>query len=653
MQPATDHRRLSAGLSALGGLGPAAIVIAALYFARDVLVPVALAILLSFVLAPLVNLLQKAHVPKLPAVIVVVFTAFAVLSALAGLMGTQVAQLGGNLPQYQDTIREKIQSLRGSATSAGSTALERAADVLQDLRNELEKPQQAPAPSNRPQQPSLDKPIPVEVRAPDPGPIETISRFISPLVHPLTTTGLVIIFVVFILAQREDLRNRFIRLAGTGDLQKTTAALDDAAHRLSRLFLAQLALNAAFGAIIGMGLWLIGVPSALLWGMIAAVLRFVPYIGAFIAAAFPLALAAAVDPGWTLLLWTAALFLIVEPIIGHVIEPLLYGRSTGLSPVAIVTAATFWTWLWGPIGLVLSTPLTVCMVVLGRHVDQFQFLDIMFGDRPALTAPELFYQRTLAADPAEIAEKAAEFLKERPLVIYLDDVALPALRLAKTDQQRGKLTEDRQERIRDAVAEAMEDLPNLEHHEMGPSTDPEAEAAIEAVPSGVSGPPILSPEELSEDWRGSTPIICVGARDSLDEAAALLLAAAMTKHVAPTKVMAANALIRGTHDFDGAVVRMIYLTYLDMSSTAHVRYLARRCRRNFPNAKICVCFSDPAAPPNSQTYDLDCVSSSIGDAVEGCVGRARAAFSSQLIPDSECRAEIASVQSGKSPAQTV
>ena len=199
-------------------------------------------------------------------------------------------------------------------------------------------------------------------------------------------------------------------------------------------------------------MWLIGIPSAILWGILAAVLRFVPYIGAVIAAAFPLALAVAVDPSWSMLLWTAALFVVVEPIVGHVIEPMVYGHSTGLSPVAIVASATFWTALWGPIGLVLATPLTVCLVVLGRHVESLEFLDIMFGDRPPLSPPEIFYQRMLAGDPTEAAEKAEEFLKERSLSSYYDEVALKGLQLAQADAERGALNPERLTKIRDAVS---------------------------------------------------------------------------------------------------------------------------------------------------------------------------------------------------------
>ena len=306
------------------------------------------------------------------------------------------------------------------------------------------------------------RPIPVEVRQPPPTALESLTALISPLLRPLTTTGITIIFVIFILLQREDLRNRLIKLAGSHDLQKTTAALDDAASRLGRLFLTQLALNSAFGIVIGTGLWLIGVPSPVLWGILAAILRFVPYIGAVIAALFPLALAAALDPGWSMLLWTAALFLVVEPIVGHVIEPMVYGHSAGLSPVAVVVSATFWTALWGPVGLVLATPLTICLVVLGRHVERLAFLDVMFGDRPALSPPEIFYQRMLAADPAEAVDHAEEFLKEKPLSAYYDEVALKGLKLGQNDVARGSLDNSHMEKIKAAVSELLDDLAEQE-----------------------------------------------------------------------------------------------------------------------------------------------------------------------------------------------
>ena len=447
------QEELIALLSAVATAILAVIIIMLLYFGREIIIPIALAILLSFVLAPLVGLLQRVRVPRGLAVVSVVIIAFALIFAMGSLLATQLAQLAGDLPRYQSTISEKIQSFR--ETTAGRGTLERASGMLKDLSKELDKPKEAATalgPGANPKA-AAPKPVPVEVRQPDPGALESLQSLISPLLHPLATTGIIVIFVIFILLKREDLRNRLIRLAGSHDLQRTTAALDDAASRLSRLFLIQLLLNGSFGIIIGTGLWLIGVPSAILWGILAAVLRFVPYIGAAIAAAFPLTLAVAVDPTWSMLLWTLALFVVVEPIVGHVIEPMVYGHSTGLSPVAVVASATFWTALWGPIGLVLATPLTVCLVVLGRHVESLEFLDVMFGDRPALSPPEIFYQRMLAGDPTEASEKAEEFLKERSLSSYYDEVALKGLQLAQADAERGALDHGRLTKIRDAVSE--------------------------------------------------------------------------------------------------------------------------------------------------------------------------------------------------------
>ncbi|ANY82074.1 transporter [Microvirga ossetica] len=620
----------------LGVVGMIALVIAALYVGREVFVPVALAILLSFVLAPLIRLLQKAHMPRALAVIGVVLVAFAGITALATVMATQVTQLAGDLPRYQVTMREKVQALRGSAAS--SSALERAADVLQDLGKELDKPHVGATPPTNPLTPSTvpateTKPIPVEVRQPDPGALQTLGAFITPLIHPAATTGIVIIFVIFILLQREDLRNRLIRLAGSHDLQKTTAALDDAAGRLSKLFLTQLALNAAFGVVIGIGLYFIGVPSPVLWGILAAILRFVPYIGAFISAAFPLALAAAVDPGWSMLLMTAALFIVMEPLAGHVVEPLVYGHSTGLSPVAVVVAATFWTWLWGPIGLVLATPLTVCLVVLGRHVEQLEFLDVMLGDRPALSPPEIFYQRMLAGDPAEAADVAEEFLKERSLSVYYDEVALAGLRLARADALRGVLNEDRLERMRATVEELVDDLSDHPDQEpqSGRTDDPEAAAAVEASEgeSGRADLPSLALEDLNPRFRGETPILCIAGQSPVDEAAAMMLAQLLTKHGLKARVESAASLsVQAVARIDDAGVAMVCLSYLDAGSPAHMRYAVRRLRRKMPQARILLgCWVEEmdatAATALQEAARADVVATGLREAMALCLDMAQ------------------------------
>ncbi len=628
---ARTTEELMALLSAVATAVLAVIIISMLYFGRDIFVPVALAILLSFVLAPLVGLLQRIHVPRGLAVVSVVIVAFMLIFAIGSLLATQLTQLAGDLPRYQSTISEKIQAFRD--TKAGRGTLERASDMLKDLSKELDKPKDAaPAlpPGSVAGSNASAPPVPVEVRQPDPGALENLRTLISPLIHPLATTGIIIIFVIFILIQREDLRNRLIRLAGSSDLQRTTAALDDAASRLSKLFLTQLILNGAFGVVIGTGLWFIGIPSAILWGILAAALRFVPYVGAVIAAAFPLALAVAIDPGWSMLLWTLALFFVVEPVVGHVIEPMVYGHSTGLSPVAVVASATFWTALWGPIGLVLATPLTVCLVVLGRHVERLEFLDVMFGDRPALSPPEIFYQRMLAGDPTEAAEKAEEFLKERSLASYYDEVALKGLQLAQADAERNALDQERLTKIRDAVGEFTSDLSDPDERPKAKSnstTDAEASSAVESVAENAANEhlPILRRETLPPDWQGEHPVLCVAGRSLIDEAAAIMLAQLSTEHGLAARVEGPASLsTTNVFRLDTTGVAIVCLVYLDAGSPAHMRYSVRRLRRKLPKATIILgCWvkdTDAAALELlREGAKADLVATSIGEAVRLCI----------------------------------
>jgi hypothetical protein len=470
----------------------------------------------------------------------------------------------------------------------------------------------------------------VEVRQPDPSALESLQSLISPLLHPLATTGIIVIFVIFILLQREDLRNRLIRLAGSHDLQRTTAALDDAASRLSRLFLIQLLLNGSFGVVIGTGLWLIGVPSAILWGILATVLRFVPYIGAAIAAAFPLALSLAVDPTWSMLLWTLALFIVVEPIVGHVIEPMVYGHSTGLSPVAVVASATFWTALWGPIGLVLATPLTVCLVVLGRHVERLEFLDVMFGDRPALSPPEIFYQRMLAGDPTEASEKAEEFLKERSLTSYYDEVALKGLQLAQADAERGALDHERLTKIREAVSEFANNISDQDDRplpKVNSTTDAEATSAVETVAEDApyENVPILSKKDLPPEWQGEHPVLCVAGRSLIDEAAAIMLGQLATSHGIAARVEAAEVLsTANVFRLETTGVAIVCLIYMDASGPAHMRYSVRRLRRKLPEAIIVLgCWMkdmDPGALEKLRdSAKADLAAASLGEALKLCI----------------------------------
>jgi len=566
-----------------------AVLVTALYIGREVLVPIALAVLMSFVLAPLVGLLQRCYVPRIAAVFVVVIVAFSAVFVVGGLMASQVNQLARDLPGYQSTLAGKIQTLRGAATGTGT--LQRASEVLHSLEKELDRPKLDGKTAGMPSDPTGApiKPIPVEVRQPDPGALQTLAALITPLIHPLATTGIVVIFVIFILVQQQDLRNRLVRLAGSQDLQRTTAAMDDAGRRLSRLFLTQLMLNAGFGFVIGTGLWLIGVPSAPLWGMLAMVLRFVPYIGPIIAAIFPLVLAAAVGPGWSMVLWTAALFVVVEPIIGHGIEPLLYGHTSGLSPVAVVASATFWTWLWGPIGLILATPLTICLVVLGKHVDRLKFLDVLLGNQPALTPAEIVYQRMLAGDPVEATEQAQSFLKERLLIEYYDGVLMAGLKLAQFDAERGSLDQERMQRIRDAAAEIVDDLSGHEDkHEASAVTEVDSPLAhiskAEAAETSKNAAP-----ELPEHWRAGTPVLCIPGVGLIDEAAAITLTQLIKRCGIDARAKEADALsMSKIFALDTKGVALVCLCYLENATPAQVRYAVRRIRRKAPESYILV-----------------------------------------------------------------
>ena len=635
----------------------AVIIVSALYVGREIFVPVALAILLSFVLASPVSALQRMRVPRGIAVVGVVLFAFTIIFALGSLIATQLNRLAGELPRYQTTIQSKIQSVRG--ISGGSSTLERAAGMLQDLGKELDKPKGASTEtpvnsvSGSPLGPRVVTPVPVEVLQPDPGALESLRSLIAPLVSPLATTGIIVIFVIFILIQREDLRNRLIRLAGSKDLQRTTAALDDAAGRLSRLFLNQLLINTGFGILIGSGLWLIGIPSPVLWGILATVLRFVPYIGSVISAAFPLVLAVAVDPGWSMLAWTAALFFVIEPLVGQVVEPMVYGRSTGLSPVAVVVSATFWTALWGPIGLVLATPLTVCLVVLGRHVERLAFLDVMFGDRPALSPAEIFYQRMLAGDPTEAAEKAEEFLKERSLSSYYDDVAMKGLQLAQSDLDRDALDQSRLIKIRDTVVEFVNDLSDqadIEPTGERSTVDAEAAAAVETATAkrDNSDLPHLERSKLPQNWQGEHPVLCIAGRTALDEAAGVMLAQLCEAHGLHARVEGPGSLSTSNiFRLETQGVAVVCLSYLNSTNAAQIRYAVRRIRRKIPKAQVLVgIWNDVGAAadtaPLRDASGADMFAHTLRDATRLCIESVR--------PDLEESTDASEAQIIKTPA---
>lgn len=527
-QPAKVAAPPLPGLESLLTLVAMVVTVAGLYLAREVLIPVTLAVLLSFVLAPLVGVLRRIHVPNIPSVLLAVVLGLGALGLVGGAIGLQVASLATDVPQYTSTIEAKITSLRAAT-------LGRLRILTRTVTQQVAKTANSATPGTV-AVPGEQQPLPVEIHQPGMGPLDLAKSVLEPILAPVESALIVSIVAVFILLQKEDLRDRLIRLFGSTDLHRTTTAMDDAADRLSTYFLAQLSINAAFGVVVGVGLVFIGVPSPVLWGILGALLRFVPYVGAVLAAALPMSLAAAVSPDWTMLFWTAGLFVVVELVTSQVLEPLIYGHSTGLSPVAVVIAAIFWSWIWGPIGLILSTPLTLCLVVLGRYVDRLEFLEVLLGDRPALTPMENFYQRMLAEDPDEALRQGELLLKERSLSTYYDEVVLKGLQLAANDVQRGVIGDDRIERIKESVQNVVDDLAPYDDHDPAPDEDEEATRVVaskaerdlpkKAAPA-VEAP---APAVLGRRWQSVTPVLCLAGKGPLDEAASAILVQLLGKH---------------------------------------------------------------------------------------------------------------------------
>ena len=640
--PAQVPPPLVPGLRGLLTLAVGVVLIAALYFGREVFIPLVLAVLLSFVLAPVVNLLRRLRLGRVPSVIVAVLLALGVIGGIGAVIGTQVAGLAGNLPQYQATVQRKVAGLQQGWLGEANRVLQKFNHQVHDATEKTDA-----AGTTAETGPAGDTPKAqlVRVQEPEPSPLVLAEKVLGPIVSPLTDVGIVLVVVVFLLMQREDLRNRMIRLFGSSDLHRTTVAMDDAAGRLGTYFLAQLGMNAAFGVLIGVGLWVIGVPNPLLWGVFSAIMRFIPYIGAFISGVLPVALAAAVDPGWSMVIETAALFLIAEPVFGQVIEPLLYGHSTGLSPFAVIVSTLFWGFLWGPLGLILATPFTVCLVVLGRHVDSLEFLDVLLGDRPPLTPVENFYQRMLAGDPDEARDLGEAMLKERSLSSYYDEVALKGLQLAANDYARGVVTPAQVENIRASARSLIEDFEDHEDAEPKPGdkvvnpgdTPTLAERAHpknEAVPG--QAPPT---DALPEAWRGETPVLCVAGRGPLDEASSAMLAQLLRKHGLGAQAVGYEAVSRDRiRDLDLTGVAMICISYLDISgSPAHLRYLLERLKRRAPHVTVLVglwpvgekVLTDAAL---GRQIGADAYASSLRQAVEACLKAA------QRLPDAAVEA---------------
>lgn len=586
-------------------------VTAVLYLGREVFLPLAVAFLLTFALAPMVSALRKRSLPKLPAVILTVVLAFMAIGLFSFIVASQVTTLAQNIPTYQINILEKVRSLKEMGANGG--IIERLSGAVERVGAELERGTQQPSAPTAETEPQ--KPLPVEIVTRQTT-IDTLKNVIVPLASPFATAGLIIVVVIFMLLEREDLRDRFIRLVGYSDLHRTTEALQDAGKRVGRYLLMQLVVNTSYAIPVAIGLWLIGIPNAPLWGLLGLVLRFVPYIGPAIAMLLPLLLALAIAPGWSLVLWTAALFIVMELIINNIVEPWLYGSRTGLSPLAIIVSAIFWTWLWGPLGLILSTPLTVCLVVLGRHVPQFAFLDVLLGNEPVLEPHTRLYQRLLAGDPDEATDNAEEFLEDRYLVDYYDRIGIPALLLGEQDRQRGVMSDEQRRKLA-ASAQAL--VSNLEEVAQEEEDEEEDGSSAKEEPDLLGEDPEETETPDLPDGEGKA-LLCLGGRGEIDDAVAAMLAqvlevqgaaATSASHVA---LEPGNVGLLDLKNADTAVV-----AFLNSRSAAHARYAVRRLKRAKRGLRVGILLprleDDESKPLTAEAVNADFVAASIAEAV--------------------------------------
>ena len=554
-------------------IAAALLVVAALYWGRAVLIPLVFAALLSFLLAPITDWLEHRHVPAVLSVILTAVTTFAIVIGIGSVIAVEAVSLAQSLPQYHQNIEQRFQALQSDkATLAG-----RFRGIIEGFEGDTTRPDAQARPEGAAGHSAKDvpapasaadvAPVPVTIQAPTPSAFGIFKVYAGPLLAPLATAGLIAVFVIFMLLQRDDLRDRMIRLMGTGHLDITTRALAETGQRVSRYLLMQLVINVTYGIPIGVGLWLIGVPGAAIWGLAATVLRFIPYIGVWLAASLPFALSLAVFHGWLGALGVVGLFIVVELVVANVMEPWLYGSSTGMSPLGVLVAVVFWSTLWGPAGLVLAIPVTTCLMVAGRYIPRLEVFTILLGREPALSPVTRFYQRLLAGDEDEAEELADEHVEQHGLMSLYDEVMIPALHLAESDRHGGKLDAELEQTIREVCRAIAEDL-------------------VETTPQVLNGE---SAEAMLAMLLTDRPVLCVPARDEADALAAYMFAQVLaTRGVAAEAVsrhvLASEITDRISHDD----IPLICISALPPGAISHTRYLCKRLHNRFPDLRIVV-----------------------------------------------------------------
>jgi predicted PurR-regulated permease PerM len=540
--------------------------IGALYFGRQVFIPLALALVFSFLLTPFVSLLEKIHFGRIPAVLTVLVLSFLLAGAVTWGVASQLVQIMVELPEYKANLDAKIRLLRAQNTGN----LGKATATVQELNKELaEVPGQiASAKQEKERRTNRSvSPIPVQVAQSQTNFIEDLREILGPLAGPMETAAIVIIFTLFMLVKREDLRNRAIRLAGRGQLNLMTQALDDAGQRLSRYLLLQCLVNAGYGFVFGSALYLIGMPHALLWGVFAGVLRFVPYVGMLIGGALPVALALAVFPGWHHAALAFAVFVVLELSVANFLEPLLYGAHTGISSLAILVATVFWATIWGPVGLILSTPLTVCLIVLGRHVPQLSFLEVVLGDEPVLLPEQCFYQRLLAMDDVEARAIAEAHLKENSLESLYETVILPALRLTDHEYQGENIDDNTQRFMFRSVKELIEDLGDEYGSSNGSYREPHTDTTFSRA-----------------------NIACIAASSGADELAAAMLAQLLRQEGFHAREFRAGLPEAMLPEVSRGEYRIACISSISSFSVGEARFLCKRLRASASNLQILMAF---------------------------------------------------------------
>ncbi len=507
------------------------------------------------------------------AVLTAVTVTFGLIGVALAVMGTQVGLVVQSLPTYQSNIIAKLETW--TAAQGSSNVLGQFVEMVSRINDEISN--SLAATSGGSGAAGAGQPMTVEV-VENQSIWQLLRDVLFPVLSPLVTTGLVIVVVIFMLLERDDIRDRFIRLTGANDLHRTTEILEDAGARVASYLLTQILVNVIYAVPIGLGLWIIGVPNPILWAFMTLILRFVPYIGSVIAATLPLTVAFAASADWSMVLWTAALFLTVEAITSNIIEPRLYGSRTGVSPLAVIISAIVWTWIWGPMGLIMSTPLTVCLVVLGRYLPQFEVFDILFGDEPMLAAHARLYQRLLSGDTVESVTRAEEALEQDFLADYYQTVGLPALLLAQSDYDRGVLTQSQEEGIsRSAVRflQALEPVVEEERAELAAEADVVDAAVVEGVEA--------TPQADVVPFR----IIVAGGRSNLDDVAARMLGQALAAEGADiTALRRVDLAALSMVGVDTSRPACVVLNFLDPTPARASLLIIRRIKRAIPGLRV-------------------------------------------------------------------